>query len=313
MNRIVPVVTLALALAAPGCNKKTEEGGAVNRAGVAGYQPRASAKLAMPNEAAPAPAAVPPDIPASAAAGGAIASENAPSGPQTVPDLPRMLVRNGTATIKVDSLAAGMRAVRALAQRVGAFVAGESVSSGDNEVRQGMLQLKVPSNRFDEAVQALSTVGKVENVEVTSEDVGQEYVDVNARLENSKRLEQRLLTLLETRTGKLEDVLAVERELANVRETIERLTARTQFLQRQVSVSTLSVTVHEPAPIAGEPGQHPVLDAFGNAWRIFIGFVAFVIASLGIVIPLGVIAGVAWWAVAWWRRRHAQPVPKVAA
>ena len=143
MNRILPVVTLALALAAPGCSKKTEEGGAVDRAGVAGYQPRASAKVAMPSEAPPA--SVPPDIPPPAATGGAIASENAPSGPQAVPELPRMLVRNGTATIKVDSLAAGMRAVRALAQRVGAFVAGENVSSGDNEMRQGMLQLKVPS------------------------------------------------------------------------------------------------------------------------------------------------------------------------
>ncbi len=302
MRTNLSLLVLVLALIAPGCSKKSVPAGQSDQSSMA--------VLNMPLEREEAPATAPAAPPA--ASGKVAATENA-AGAEAVPELPRMLVKTGTATIKVDSLAAGMRAVRALAQRVGAFVAGENVNSGDNQVHQGQLQLKIPSNRFDEALQALGTVGTVENVQVNSEDVGQEFVDVTARLENSKRLEQRLLTLLETRTGKLEDVLAVERELANVRENIERLTGRSQYLQRQVALSTLTVTVHEPAPIAGTPGESPILEAFGNAWRNFIGFLAFAIASLGILIPLGIIGGAAWWVTAWWRRRHAQPAPKVAA
>lgn len=293
MIRALQVLVLALVVT-PACGRKRESG--ADRAIMMNEQ---AARVSVPPAAAPMPAvaqAAPPPAPAS---------------PGQVPSVavPRMLTRTGRVTIRVDKLDAGMRAVRTIAQRVGGYVAGESVQAGENELRQGTLQLKVPSARFDEALAALNGVGKVESAEVTSEDVGQEYVDVNARLANSRRLEQRLLTLLETRTGKLEDVLAVERELARVREEIERMTARVQYLQQQVAVSTLTVTVHEPAPLTGAPGSNQIVEAFRQAWRNFVEFVAGFIAFLGVLIPLLALIALVWWAAGrrWYRRRRNAP------
>src|SRR5438552_2755585 len=89
---------------------------------------------------------------------------------------------------------------------------------------------EAPSARFDDAVLGVKPLGKVESSSASAMDVGEEFVDVNARIANSKRLEARLVTLLSTRTGKLEDVLAVERELARVREEIERSETRVRYL-----------------------------------------------------------------------------------
>ena len=98
------------------------------------------------------------------------------------------------------------------------------------------------------------------------------------------------------RTGKLEDVLAVERELARVREEIERYEGRLRYLRTRAAVSTLSVTVHEPAPILGQrPGDNPIVGALKQAWRNFVGFVAWSIASLGILIPLGLVLAAGWY------------------
>ena len=104
-----------------------------------------------------------------------------------------------------------------------------------------------------------------------------------------------LFRSLATRTGKLQDVLAVERELARVREQIERYEGRLRYLRSRVATSSLSVTVHEPMPILGQgPGQNPIVAAIRQAWRNFVGFIAAGIASLGILIPLGAIAFIGW-------------------
>src|SRR5205823_10851551 len=74
-------------------------------------------------------------------------------------------------------------------------------------------------------------IGKLESVNVSAEDVGEEYVDVAARMANARRLESRLIDLLAARTGKLKDVLDVEQELARVREEIERYEGRLRYLK----------------------------------------------------------------------------------
>jgi hypothetical protein len=56
-----------------------------------------------------------------------------------------------------------------------------------------MLELKIPAQRFDQALNGLATLGKVESVNATAEDVGEEYVDITARVNNAHRLEDRLI------------------------------------------------------------------------------------------------------------------------
>ena len=203
--------------------------------------------------------------------------------------LPTMIIRTGMASVQVDSLERGIAQVQALARRMGGFIANTNIQSGDYQVRSAVLEIKLPAARFEQAVSGLQPLGKVESVNVTAQDVGEEFVDVSARMANARRLEERLVQLLATRTGKLEDVLTVERELARVREEIERYEGRLRYLRTRAAVSTLTVTVHEPAAIGQYPARNPILAAFGEAWRNFIDFVAGFIALLGTLVPMAVI------------------------
>jgi hypothetical protein len=196
-------------------------------------------------------------------------------------------VRTGQASIEVDSLEASMANLRRLVLRVGGFVADASVQSGRNQLRSATLQVKVPAARFDDLTEGLGPLGKVQFVNVGAQDVSEEFVDLTARVANGRRLEDRLVELLRTRTGKLQDVLQVERELARVREEIERMEGRLRFLRTRAQLSTLSVNLFEPAPlIASNPGQSVLGEAFKTAWRNFVGLLAAAIASLGIVVPI---------------------------
>jgi len=217
----------------------------------------------------------------------------------------RLIVRTGQAVIEVDSLEPAIAELRQIAQRVGGFVADASVQSGRNQLRSATLQLKVPSARFDDLTLALGPLGRLQSVNVNAEDVSEEFVDVTARVANSRRLEDRLVELLRTRTGKLQDVLTVEHELARVREEIERMEGRLRFLKASAQLSTLSVSLSEPPPlVASHPGHSVLGEAFKTAWRNFVGLLAGVIASLGFVVPLVMVG---WSAVLGSRRYRRRP------
>ncbi len=223
-------------------------------------------------------------------------------------DATRMIVRSGGASIEVASIDSAIPRVRAIASAIGGFVANSSVQAGHDQVRTAMLEVKAPAEGFERLVTALGPLGKVEYVNVTAEDVGEEYVDVEARMANDHKLEERLIELLAMRTGKLKDVLDVERELARVREEIERYEGRLRFLRAHAELSTLNITVHEPVPIIDHVGTNPIDAAARQAWHNFIGLVAFVIASMGVLLPVAVVGGGLWWMV-----KPAKPGPSSQA
>lgn len=279
-RKLTALITFALATLATACAQEgaapTAEMQKVDYVGSPAVA-RAAAPADMAMEAsAPAPAGQLPAI-----------REDAPT--------PSMIIRNGNVTIQVDSLELAIAAVRQLATTLGGYVGNVSTSTGEYAVRSATLELKIPAARFDDALGGVAPIGKVEQSNTTAEDVGEEFVDVSARVANAKRLEERIVNLLATRAGKLEDVLAVERELARVREEIERYEGRLRFLRSRVSMSTLSVTVHEPAPLVSpNPGTSVIGEAFRDMWRNFVGLVARVISSLGVVIPVAMALAVAW-------------------
>jgi hypothetical protein len=220
-----------------------------------------------------------------------------------------LIIRVGDARIEVRDIREAVIQLRELAQRVGGHVANSSYHGGRAEIRSATLELKVPATRYDEAVAALDRVGRVEYVNSRAEDAGEEYADASARLANARRLEERLLALLTSRTGKLEEVLAVERELARVRGEIEQIEGRLRYLRTRAALSTLTVTVHEPEPfLGGRPGDNPFIYALQRAWRNFVGLLAGLIAALGFILPLAVLVAAGWFggkrAVRLWRRRR---------
>ncbi len=227
---------------------------------------------------------------------------------------PSMIIRNGSATVEVEKLDDAVLALRRLAQRLGGYVTNTSVTTGRDQTPTATIELKMPAARFDSALAGLEPLGKVESVNTTAEDVGEEFVDVTARLANARRLEERIQVILATRAGKLEDVIAAERELARVREEIERFEGRLRYLRTRVALSTLTVTVHESYPVVGGPGVGPIAESFKNMWRNFVLFIAWFIASLGWLIPLTAIALVVWLGVRKYlrRRRAAAPSPRAS-
>jgi len=223
--------------------------------------------------------------------------------------VPSMIIRTGQAYVEVDSLEVGIAQVQRLARTVGGYIANSSIQSGEGQQRSATLEIKVAASRYDQALNGLAGIGRLLSSTTNAQDVGEEFVDVTARVANARRLEERLVTLLATRTGKLDDVLAVERELARVREEVERYDGRLRFLRSKVAVSTLTVTVAERGPVVGQPGSNVLVEAFKQAWRNFVTVIAGGIELLGGLLPLlvlVVLVGYGWRRWRRWRRARTE-------
>src|SRR5256886_690617 len=135
---------------------------------------------------------------------GVAARERAPSDlpPIRSADVtPAMIIRTGQASIEVDSLEPAVALVRKLAGELGGYVANTALQTGHGQLRSATIEVKVPANRFDEGLGGLAPIGKLESVNVSAEDVGEEFTDATARMANARRLETRLIELIAPRTG----------------------------------------------------------------------------------------------------------------
>ncbi|MDQ2665274.1 MAG: DUF4349 domain-containing protein [Gemmatimonadota bacterium] len=202
-----------------------------------------------------------------------------------------MLVRHGQASIEVRNVDDAVARIRQASQQLGGFVANTALRNGRDEQPSASLELRVPTAQFDQMIAGLKAFGKVESVTANAEDVGEEYVDLGARVANARRVEARLVEMLASRTGKLSDVLTVEQELARVRLEIERHDARLRWLERRASLSSFNIALHEPLALIDRTTNGPITEAFAEAWRRLLGVIAWFIAALGVLVPVGVVIG----------------------
>lgn len=125
------------------------------------------------------------------------------------------------------------------------YLGGLSVSTPTGSARSLTATLRIPSNRLETALADLKRLGRVEKEAQNGEEVTQQYVDLEARLKNARNTENRLIELQRQRTGKLSDVLAVEKEISRVRAEIEQMEAERKNLGNRIDFATLNLTVTE--------------------------------------------------------------------
>jgi uncharacterized coiled-coil protein SlyX len=244
---------------------------------------------------APEPMAPPAEKASSALDGSeSLSSSSVARAAEASPAAPgRVLVKTGGLTLIVGEATVAQQQVQDLVAKYEGYIAGKQVDAwvpdarylAPSEVHQMSYTIKVPAGRFDPFVEELKAIGSYTSESMQIEDVTFEYVDLEARLANQKKVEERLLGHLENSARELKDIVEVERELARVREQVEALTAQFKVLQERVAFSTLTLTL-SVQPDFVPPVERSFLQQLGEK------FVASLVA-LGDAIQVGAIVALA--------------------
>lgn len=145
------------------------------------------------------------------------------------------------------------------------FVASANLGRMQGERRSGYWTVRVPTDQFDSFLNAAGDIGVPASRSQTASDVTEEFVDLQARITNKKKLEARIIELLERPDDKIQHVIEVERELARVREEVERMEGRLRFLTDQTSLTTITLNIREERNYV--PPQAPTLgNRVASAW-----------------------------------------------
>jgi hypothetical protein len=167
----------------------------------------------------------------------------------TAPAAPdRMIAWRSQLTMEVGNVSNAVDAAIAITGKLGGLV--ERRSDGDDGYAS--LTLRIPSTSLSSAISEFETLGTITHRNLSGDDVTEQYVDTESRLNNKRVLRDRLLQLLD-KAVEVKDILAIETELNRVQSDIESMEAVITSLSKQVEMATIQVQFKRK-PILGPVG-----------------------------------------------------------
>jgi Domain of unknown function (DUF4349) len=157
----------------------------------------------------------------------------------------RKLIRNANVELEIVSFDDAVQKITAFASEERGYVATTSSQKQANGKLRGEMIVKVLPENLDRFLQKIRGLGELKNQALGTEDVTKAYFDTDARLKNARVMEQRLIEMLKTKTGKVSDLLQVEKELGRVREDIEKLQGELKYWDSQVQFATITISLAE--------------------------------------------------------------------
>ena len=151
----------------------------------------------------------------------------------------RIIVHTATMSLVVRDVAQATDEIRTVASRLGGWV----VSSNQTARHSGSIAIRVPASLLDRAFRDLEAVATdVESLQLTSQDVTEEFVDGESRLNSLRATETRLLSFLE-KANTVESALLVQEELSTLQLQIEQIQGRLNYLRETAAFSLIEVTL----------------------------------------------------------------------
>jgi hypothetical protein len=284
MKKIILIISILMVLVllpAIGCASSSVSKDAIN-GGFAPAVPAAPPPMGMPDYATGSSESMGKGIPEEY--GGSI-------------DIERKIIKTGYMTLVVDDVEKSLDEISSLASELGGFVVSSNKSEGI-DIISGNIAIRIPAQKYDEAVSKLRQLAiQVPDESTNSEDVTEEYIDLKSRLGTLEATEAQYLELMK-KAETVEDILKVQDALSRVRQDIEQIKGRMQYIERTSDMSLINISVREQATFQ-ESGWEPleILKTAVRGLATFGKVLVNILIWLAVFIPLWAIIGVIVWLV----------------
>ncbi len=211
--------------------------------------------------------------------------------------LERKLIRNGQLDFKTTDVKKTKIEIDKISKELNAYISSENENNYGDRL-QYTQTIRVPTDQFDNLIKRIEPLAhKIDNKSINTQDVTEEFIDVEARLTTKKELEGRFREILK-QAKTVEEIVSIESQIANVRAEVESMEGRLKYLQNQVSYSTLNVSYYEI--IGADFGfASKFVESIKGGWDNLLSFLIFLVTLWPFVLSL---AGM----VLWWVRRRKQ-------
>lgn len=154
----------------------------------------------------------------------------------------KKIIRNGTMSVKANNVTESKKSIDALLKKLGAYYQDERLSNEASRVEY-FLKIRIPSSQFESLIQGIdNSRDEIVSKQINAEDVTEEFVDLQARLQNKREYLERYKSILRNAKN-VKEMMQVEENIRNLQEEIESKEGRLRYLNDQVSYSTLDLTL----------------------------------------------------------------------
>jgi len=227
----------------------------------------------------------------------------------------RLIIRNGTLDLVVADTEETLREISQLTQQREGWVVSSGVYDYYPEAKAGNIYIRVPVDQFDAIMDTIKAMAiEVASESTNSEDVTNQYVDLNARLSNLEATADRVRAFLDEASN-VEEALAVNQELSRLEGEIEVLKGQIQYLSQSASFSSITVNLtpdsaSQPVSVAGWRPQGVAKDAIENLVATLQNLADFLIYFVISGLPLLLLFGLPlFFILRWGWRRWRRPSP----
>ena len=203
--------------------------------------------------------------------------------------LDRKMIMVATVDVTVDDVARSFEDVTNIAAGAGGFVSSSSFGHS-NDKETASVTIRVPADKYQDALGRLRKLGQVRGEQSSSDDVTEQYTDLQSRLRNLKATEEQYLGFLGKATD-IGQVLQVQDRLNAVRAEIEQVQGRINLVEHQTDLATITVHLDPPVVSNAKPstGSRGPLETAADAFQ------ASLVVLRGIATATLAVAAFSWW------------------
>jgi hypothetical protein len=156
----------------------------------------------------------------------------------------RKLIKQGEISFQTADVNETKSLISNIVEGLEGYIAKDNIIDSKDKITHRLV-IRVPAERFDQLLTKIAeNAEQLESKSIDVLDVTEEYIDVKARINTKKELENRYKELLK-QAKTVEDILAIEKEMGTLRTEIESVEGRLRYLKDQVGYSTLTVEYYQ--------------------------------------------------------------------
>lgn len=210
----------------------------------------------------------------------------------SIGDENQKIIQNAAIDIETRDVKIVTAKIAEKSKNLNGFVEKEFIKQDSRDRYIAEMIVRVKAENVPKFLQELGTLGNVRSSQNTLSDITSEYRDTKIRLENKMKVRASIIRILERQSGNIKDIIEGTKELSEITENIETLQASIKQFDDKVLFATVAVRIYEPSAILPDRGESigkKILASFGNAGYLFIDVLAFLIKSLGVILPVALV------------------------
>ncbi|BDD06524.1 DUF4349 domain-containing protein [Aureibacter tunicatorum] len=213
----------------------------------------------------------------------------------------RKIIWSANVEFQVKNVDQSTSRIGELSRKHGAFISDMNLTSNNYRIANRIV-IRVESSRFDSLLNDLKSESvSMKNIKIKSQDVTEEFIDIQIRLKTKKEVRERYIQILRDKTGNIRDVIEAEEAIRKITEEIEAKEGRFRYLKDQIKFSTITLNIFQEIERTEEtyayvkPYSEKLAEGFVNGWSI----VTSLLLAMVNIWPLLIIAVVLVWKRKW--------------